>query len=187
MTFKRDKKLDRKKTNKEVLRNRKSTFAGESWLGHTKDCGIIDYELLNGATKEELVKRSGRKLSGVEAHISHLKTEHGLFVSNINGIYKLEFYHNGLNKSISQKELESLMEIDIKYIIPNCIVQLKNSDNLKKWYSIGIDALNKNNEEVISLDINKKFAQNLLGKQIGDYVDFGKGFKVISIKKYLSE
>lgn len=187
MTFNRDKKLDRKETNKEVLKNKKSTFSGESWLGHTKDCGIIDYELLNGATKEELVKRSGRELSGVEGHISHLKTEHGLFVSNINGVYKLEFYHNKLDKSLSQKELESLMDIDIDFVIENCIVQIENYESIKKWYSIGIEALNKNNEEVTSLDKTKKFAQNLLGKQIGDYVDFGKGFKIISIKKFLSE
>ncbi|CAM1340173.1 hypothetical protein [Tenacibaculum aestuarii] len=61
MTFNRDKKLDRKETNKEVLKNKKSTFSGESWLGHTKDCGIIDYELLNGATKEELVKKKRKR------------------------------------------------------------------------------------------------------------------------------
>jgi len=68
-------------------------FTGKSWLEHTKCCGIIDYELLKGATIIELVKRSGRNLNGVIAHINHLKTEHGLSISNIEGVFKIEFSH----------------------------------------------------------------------------------------------
>lgn len=187
MTFKRDKKLDRKSTNKEILKNRKSVFNGESWLGHTKDCGIIDHELLNGATKEELSSRSGREVSGVEGHIGHLKSEHGLFISQNNGIYKLEFYHAELNKGITQKELESLMDVDIESIVENSIVQLEDSEKSNKWYSIGIESIYKDGEEVTKLDVTKRFAQMLLGKHVGDTIDFGKGFKVNSIKKYLSE
>ena len=117
MTFNRDKKIDRKKTNKEILKNKKVLFNGESWLGHTKDCGIIDHELLNGATREELIKRSGREPSGVDSHISHLKSEHGLMISKIDGMSKLEYYHSESKRGLTKSDLDSLMETDIDLVI----------------------------------------------------------------------
>jgi len=89
MTFNRDKKYDIKLTNHFLSINdvqRKEP----SWLDHKRKCCIIDYELLKGATIEQLVKRSGRKLSGVNAHIYHLKKEHGLVISNNHDILKIE-------------------------------------------------------------------------------------------------
>jgi hypothetical protein len=68
----------------------------------TKDCGIIDHELLKGATRDELIKRSGREPSGVDGHISHLKTEHGLTISKDNNIYKLDYFHSESNKTLSE-------------------------------------------------------------------------------------
>jgi hypothetical protein len=186
MSFKRDIKIDRKETNMEILRNRKSLFNGESWLGHTKDCGIIDHELLNGATRDEIIKRSGREPSGVDGHISHLKSEHGLMISKNNELYKFEYYHSESNKGLTKNDIEKLTELEIDKVVENCIVQIENSDNIKKWYSIGIGAMDKNGEEIRTLIKNKGFAQSLLNKRIGDFVDFGKGFKIISIKKYLS-
>jgi len=186
MTVNRDKKIDRKETNKEILKNKKSLFNGKSWLGHTRDCGIIDHELLNGATREELIKRSGREPSGVDGHISHLKSEHGLMVSKKNGLHKLEFYLSEVNRTLTTNDLESLMELDINNITENCIVEIEDSENIRKWYSIGIEAMNKNGEEITTLNKRKGFAQSLLDKRRGDYVNFGKGFKIVSIKKYLS-
>ena len=77
MTKNRDKKYDINltkhfKSQNEVVRKE------PSWLDHKAKCCIIDYELLKGATKEQLVSRSGRKLSGVMGHLYHLKKEHGL-------------------------------------------------------------------------------------------------------------
>lgn len=187
MTFKRDIKADRKETNREILKNKKTVFTGESWLGHTKDCGIIDHELLKGATREELAKRSGRELSGVDGHISHLKSEHGLQISKKGNVYKLEFIHPISNKALSETELNALMDLDIEKVVKYCIVQLKNEDNITNWHSIGIEAININGNQVISLDENKNFAQTLLNKKIDDFVNFGNGFKIIAIKKYLSE
>ena len=69
MTFNRDKKVDRKETNKEILKNKKSLFNGKSWLVHTRDCGIIDHELLNGATREELITTTRREQISVDGHI----------------------------------------------------------------------------------------------------------------------
>lgn len=187
MTFNRDKRNDIKQTNILILKKKKPLFNGESWLGHTKDCGIIDYELLNGATKNELVKRSGRELSGVEGHISHLKSEHGLKISKINEIYKLEYSHPETNKIITQFDLENLIKIDIDKITKYCITQLENKDGNLKWYSIGIDCQNIGEEEVTPLTENKAFAQSLLNKELGNNVDFGTGFKIVAIKKYLSK
>jgi hypothetical protein len=53
-------------------------------------------------------------------------------------------------------------------------------------YSIGIESQNKDGEEVTPLTENKDFAQQILNKKVGDNVSFGTGFKIIKIKKYLS-
>ena len=186
MTKFRDKKDDRRNTNIEILKNKKTLFNGKSWLGHIKDCGIIDHELLNGATKEELIKRSGREPSGVDGHISHLKSEHGLIVSKNNDIYKLEYYHSETNKTLTELDLKNLMNIDIEKVTKYCIVQLENNEGNLKWISLGIETPYKDGEEVRPLTLSSRFAQKLLDKKNGDYVNFGTGFKIIEIKKYLS-
>ena len=141
---------------------------------------------MNGATRDELIKRSGREPSGVDGHITHLRFEHGLMISKNDEMYKLEYYHSELNKALTKNDIETLMELDIDTVVDNCIVQIENSDNIKKWYSIGIDTMDKNGEEITTLIKNKGFAQSLLNKKNGDYVNFGTGFKIVSIKKYLS-
>ncbi len=186
MTLKRDKKADIKKTNSIILKTVKPKNNGESWLGHTKDGGIIDYELLNGASVDELVVRSGRTLGGVNKHLYHLKDEHGLQLSKTNNIYKFEYYLPQSNQTLSKIDLQSLMNIDIENVKKNCIVQLENKDGVNKWYSIGIEAQKKDDDEILSLNIEKAFAKSLLNKRVGDYINFGSGFKVVSIKKYLS-
>ena len=82
MTINRDKKYDIKRTN-HLLSKKEVVRKEPSWLDHKKKCCTIDYELLKGATKEQLAQRSGRKLSGVNVHIQHLKKEHGLTISQI--------------------------------------------------------------------------------------------------------
>lgn len=184
MTLNRDKKSDINETNKMILRTKKGLFVGNSWLGHTENCEIIDVALLKGATMDELLARSNREVIG---HISHLKSEHGLHISKNNDVYKLEYYHAESNKALTDADFRILIDEDIESVAKFCIVQLENKDNKSKWYSIGIDAIDIDEEEVIPLDINKGFAQNVLNKSVGDFVNFGTGFKVISIKKYLSE
>lgn len=186
MTVKRDKKTDIKETNRIILKNNKPLFTGTSWLGHTKDCGIIDHELLKGATKKQLATRSGRELSGVEGHISHLKSEHGLSISNNNGIYKFEFFNEELNKTISKEELFLLMNEDIDTVCKNCIVELLDNDQNSKWYSVGIESPNYNDKPVTPMNIEKLFAQSILNKRIHESTPFGNGFKIKSIKRFLS-
>lgn len=72
-----------------------------SWLGNGGKGGILDYELLKGASLEELVELSGRKPSTVRAHFQHLKKVQGLEVINKNGIYKLEVPNSNENMTIS--------------------------------------------------------------------------------------
>lgn len=186
MTFKRDKKADIKETNKLILKNVKPKFSGESWLGHTKDCGIIDHELLDGATREQLIKRSGRAPSGVDVHIQHLKSEHGLNISKPDGMIKFSFFHLSENKILTESELRDLLDIDIQQVKKHCVLKLENNEGIVKWYSIGIDAPDKEQIEITPLNISKGFAMSLLNKKAGDFVNFGNGFKVLEIKKYLS-
>jgi hypothetical protein len=94
MTFKRDIKSDIFETNKIIINSPNQFYTGKSWLGHSKCCGKIDYELLQGATIAELVQSSGRNMRGVTAHFNHLKTTHGLSITNKNGVYKFEYIHS---------------------------------------------------------------------------------------------
>ena len=80
MTFKRDIKYDIKLTN-HILSKEDIIRKEPSWLDHKEKGCILDYELLKGATKDQLVQRSGRKLSDVNAHLYHLKKEHRLVIS----------------------------------------------------------------------------------------------------------
>ena len=185
MTFKRDKRSDIKITNELIFIGKKQT-SDPSWLGHTKDCGIIDNELIIGATKEELAKRSGRELSGVVGHIAHLKSEHGLSISKNDGIFKLEYFHPKLNKIYLQEELQSLMEEKIDFTCENCIVLLEDSNKISKWYSLGMKSPKYRDEEVKHLTIEKRFAQSVLNKKVDEFVDFGAGYTIKSIRKFLS-
>lgn len=90
MTFNRDKNYDRKITKKLIALGRNATFTEPSWLDHKGKGAILDFELLKGATKGHLVFKSGRKLSAVNAHIYHLKREHGLEVVVEDGKYLLD-------------------------------------------------------------------------------------------------
>ncbi len=51
-----------------------------------------------------------------------------------------------------------------------------------KWFSIGVDA-----PKAQKLDQESAFAKHLLDKNPGDTIDFGNGFKVLEVKKFLSK
>ncbi|WP_437823849.1 hypothetical protein [Tenacibaculum mesophilum] len=185
MTLKRNIPEDIKETNIRVLKRIKPTIE-PSWLGHTKDCCIIDNELIVGATKEELTLRSGREESGVLGHISHLKKEHGLIISKNNGIYRFEYMRPKLKKAFTVDELSKLLEEEIEEVAENCIVKLEDSNRKESWYSINIDAPSYNGENIRPLSISSNFSKALLGKKINDSINFGNGFRIISIRKYMS-
>lgn len=136
---------------------------------------------------EDLVKTSKRTLTGVDGHIQHLKSEHGLNLSKENNVFKLEYLHENSGKIILNKELQALMNIDIDAVKNKCILKTEDSTGNTKWYSIGIYAPKKDNSEITCLSENSNFTEKLLDKKVDEIVDFGAGFKVLSIKKYLSE
>ena len=80
-----------------------------------------------------------------------------------------------------------LLKLDIQkpaeIVKKGVLVLLENTEKKVTWYIIGIDPPN---EDIKKLSIEKSFAQHLLDKKIGDVIDFGDGFKILEIKKYMS-
>ena len=88
MSISRDKERNKRVTQELIIKKEPINRVDPSWLGNGGKGGIIDYELLKGATIEELAKRSGRTENSVRAHFQHLKKEQGLEVVKENLIYK---------------------------------------------------------------------------------------------------
>lgn len=81
MTFKRNITLDQESTRDILAEHQKTHLWPEkSWLGHEQGNGRIDILLIGGATIEDLALASGRVPSAVNAHLYHLKREHGLSI-----------------------------------------------------------------------------------------------------------
>ena len=90
MTSKRNKDHDREETGKLILaQNRPEYPGGPNWLGHGKNrgaCAMIDYMLLDGATRNELENLRG----AIDEHLHHLKSEHGLPCEKIGDVYQFK-------------------------------------------------------------------------------------------------
>ena len=89
MTEFRNKNRDIKITEQYIENKVNVTPEEQSWLDHKKGSAVLDYELLKGATIANMMASSKRTKGSVIAHINHLKTEHGLFVSEKDGTYTL--------------------------------------------------------------------------------------------------
>ena len=89
MTEFRNKNRDIKITEQYIENKVNVTPEEQSWLDHKKGSAVLDYELLKGATIANMMTSSKRTKASVIAHINHLKTEHGLFVSEKDGTYTL--------------------------------------------------------------------------------------------------
>ncbi len=61
------------------------------------------------------------------------------------------------------------------------LVLLEPNGKESKWFSIGVEAPNSQ-----KLSSESKFAQLLMDKKEGEVIDFGSGFKILKIRKYLS-
>lgn len=78
---------------------------------------------------------------------------------------------------------EEMLEKDHEASIGNGVmVLLKSQDGTSKWFSIGVDAPNAQN-----ISKTSKMAKLLFDKKIGETIDFGSGFEVLEIRKYLSK
>jgi len=107
MTFSRDKNYDIKLTREMLKKKHQIKPSNQSWLEHKGKAAIIDYELLNGASLEQLIIRSGRKSSAVKAHIYHLKKEHGLNIEKNEDVFKINpFVNNSPDHSSSSENVK---------------------------------------------------------------------------------
>ena len=61
------------------------------------------------------------------------------------------------------------------------LVLLKSGNKPEKWFAISVDAAN--DEQSISTDSN--MSQKLLGRKVGDIIDFGPISEILEIRKYL--
>lgn len=60
------------------------------------------------------------------------------------------------------------------------LVLLKSPGKPEKWFAIGVEA-----ETAQSISAESKMAQLLLGKKLNEKIDFGRGFEILEIRKYL--
>ena len=176
MSSNRNKKYDIEITKQHLL-NKYAVKKDPSWLDHKGKGAIIDYLLLKGYSKEQLVKKSGRKESSVLAHIYHLKTEHGLLISNKNSKFKIEFQLEeniemlGQTKEFLSVDIPINPPLEVRFLVaymlennsPKTIKQLtadirkkrqewKNSKNLER--RIG-RSLENTPEIILNNDIRK--------------------------------
>lgn len=95
MTANRNFYADQQATNTVLAQGQAASNlkARPNWLGHTRGSADIDAALVLGATAQAMVQARYRLTEkGVEAHISHLRKEHGLAVSEHGDKYR--FAHN---------------------------------------------------------------------------------------------
>lgn len=67
-------------------------------------------------------------------------------------------------------------------IVPGGMVLLRSADGNSKWFSIGVDAPNAQ-----KISKTSKMAQLLFETKVGESIDFGSGFQVLEIRRYLGK
>ncbi|QIA06469.1 YDG/SRA domain-containing protein [Draconibacterium halophilum] len=78
---------------------------------------------------------------------------------------------------------EEILEKDYTASVGNGVmVLLKSPGRDSKWFSIGVDA-----PRAQRISSESKMAQLLTNKKVGDTIDFGNGFEILEIRKYLSK
>lgn len=122
MSFNRNKFEDKRKTEQVLFYDAPRSKGLKNWLDHSQACAKIDEMLISGANFNQLLT-SGRRPSAVKAHIYHLKSEHGLPVSDIGGVYKFDISNTSdiTNKTIVEQ-------------IPN-VSEEKNKNSIKFEFS----------------------------------------------------
>jgi len=80
------------------------------------------------------------------------------------------------------KKIDTLDNEDTDSVKVGTLVLLEPSGKEPIWFSIGVDA-----PKAQKLSQESAFAKYLLDKKPGDTIDFGNGFKVLEIKKFLSK
>ena len=104
------------------------------------------------------------------------------------GLYKVVDHWDELGKSgfrICRFKLikEDVLDKDTNYAIEEgSLVLLEPTGKEPKWFSIGVDAPNAQ-----KISSQSKMANLLISKNTGDTINFGSGFKILKVRKYLSK
>ena len=103
------------------------------------------------------------------------------------GLYRVCDYWDKMGKSGFLICQFKLTKIEFKAdheatVSEGTMAKLQTEGREPKWFSIGVDAPNAQR-----ISSESKMAQLLHGKKPGDKIDFGSGFRIIEIRKYLSK
>ncbi len=79
----------------------------------------------------------------------------------------------------------AMLEESFPEVKEGVLVKVKQGNGVEKWFSIGHPSPPGTNAQRISVDGN--LANNLIGSQVGDKLEFGVGFEILAIKRYLSK
>ena len=82
-------------------------------------------------------------------------------------------------------KLSSILEKEIDKVKEGVIVLVEPLGKEPKWFSIGVEPPASLNAQLLSSECT--FAKQLIGQKIGTTINFGNGFKVLEIKKYLAK
>jgi len=105
------------------------------------------------------------------------------------GLYKVVDNWDEIGKSgylICRFKLvkEEILNLKTDYEIKEgALVLLEPTGKEPKWFCVGVEAPKIKAQKISS---DSEFAKHLIGKVVGETVDFGNGFKVLEIKKYKS-
>lgn len=117
--------------------------------------------------KSALSPKSGYKYGGLYRVVDHWE-EQGKY-----GFLLCRF------RLVKEELLDSAYEATIK---EGVMVLLKAADLESKWFSIGVDA-----PKAQTIGSKSKMAQLLKDKKVGESIDFGSGFEILEIRKFLSK
>jgi len=81
------------------------------------------------------------------------------------------------------KKIDRLNDETADEIKEGTLVLLEPTGHEPKWFGIGVEVP----KEGQKLSSEGAFAKKLINRQVGDLIDFGQGFKILEIKKYLSK
>jgi len=178
MGISKDKKKNIKLTEELMLSSDYIERKDPSWLGNGGKGGIIDYELLKGATLDELVERSGRTISSVRAHIQHLKNVQGLAVSNKKGVYQFNLFPES---EISNKPMLDMVlfpryfEEYISYCNRSQWLKYREAYKFKfgRWLSSRVDFNNMDDETILKVCIDSQVQEYDLGEKGVNFIKSG--------------
>lgn len=154
----------------------KEQVADQSWDDHGNK-GLVVSKLRNLPVrvirgfkhKSQFSPESGYKYGGLYNVVDHWKEigKSGYTICRFKLIK---------HSSILDKENDEVKE--------GVIVLVEPFEKEPKWFSIGVEPPSSLNAQRLSSE--GAFAKHLLGKKPGDTIDFGNGFKVLEIKRYMS-